>query len=346
MSDELRAGIIGAGFIGRVHAHAVRAAGGTVQRVASSTPQSATAAASRLGAQAYADSAEALIDADDVDVVHVCTPNSLHLALASRAIEAGKPVMCEKPLAVRLLDARLLTTRAAKAGVVTAVPFVYRFYPGVREIRSRVAAGEGGPLHMMRGAYLQDWQVAGAPAGWRGEHGEGGEFRAFADIGVHWCDVVEFVSGQRITQLSARTTNSGTQTTMQFTTDRGVSGSVVVSQVAAGHKNGLTFSLDGFDASYRFDQENPEIVRISSAAETRVLHRGSPGLSPRQSVLPPGHPQGYQDGFNAFVADAYAAIGGDAPDGLPTFTDGLRAALLTDAVITSSKSSTWVQVPS
>ncbi|WP_300009227.1 Gfo/Idh/MocA family oxidoreductase [Pseudonocardia sp.] len=346
MSDTLRAGIIGAGFIGTVHAHAVRAAGSTVQRVVASTPQRTAAAASRLGAQTGADSVRELIEADDVDVVHVCTPNSLHLDLASRAIEAGKPVICEKPLAVRLADAGLLADRAAAAGVVASVPFVYRFYPGVRAIRSRVAAGEGGPLHLMHGSYLQDWQVAGAPAGWRGEHGEGGEFRAFADIGVHWCDLVEFVSGQRIAQLSARTTGSGAQTTMQFTTDRGVSGSVVVSQVAAGHKNGLILALDGFDASYRFDQENPETVRISNAAETRVLHRGSPGLSPRQSILPPGHPQGYQDCFNAFVADTYAAIGGDTPDGLPTFADGLRAARLTDAVVTSSQSSTWVEVPS
>ncbi|MDT7707925.1 MAG: hypothetical protein QOG20_3532 [Pseudonocardiales bacterium] len=345
MSDELRAGIIGAGFIGAVHAHAVRAAGGTVSRVVSASPQSTVEAAARLGAGACADNAEALIEADDVDVVHICTPNSLHVPLARRALEAGKPVICEKPLAVGLPQARLLADLAATSGVVTTVPFVYRFYPAVREIRSRLAAGGGAVLHMLRGSYLQDWQAAGAPAGWRGEAAEGGAFRAFADIGVHWCDLVEFVSGQRITDLNARTTGSGTQTTVQFTTDRGASGSVVVSQVAAGHKNELTFALDGFDTSYRFDQENPETVHIGGSTETRVLHRGSPGLSPRQSILPPGHPQGYQDCFNAFVADSYEAIRGQRPEGLPTFDDGVRAAALTDAVITSSTTSTWVEVP-
>jgi predicted dehydrogenase len=358
MADQLRAGIIGAGFIGAVHAHAVRAAGGVVIRVAASTPDRSAEAAARLGAQAPAATGEELIETDDVDVVHICTPNSLHAPLAHRALAAGKAVVCEKPLATTLDDARALATAAADA--VATVPFVYRFYPAVREARARIAAGEAGPLHLLHGAYLQDWQAGGASAGWRGDSSEGGEHRAFADIGVHWCDLVEFTTGHRITRLLARTSGGGTATSVLFETDSGAAGSVLVSQTALGRRNALRFSLDGADAAYGFDQERPEVLHIGGLDDNRALHRGSPAASEaagRYSVLPPGHPQGYQDCFNAFVADTYAAVRGAqdlpagsstgvAPDGLPTFDDGARAAALTDAVITSSTSSTWVEVPS
>lgn len=346
MADQLRAGIIGAGFIGGVHAHAVRAAGGVVGRVAASTPDRSASAAARLGAAGPAGSAEELIDADDVDVVHVCTPNSLHVPLARRALAAGKPVVCEKPLATSLDDARAL---AADAAATTAtVPFVYRFYPAVREARARVAAGDAGPLHLLHGAYLQDWQAGGAAAGWRGEAAEGGAHRAFADIGVHWCDLVEFVSGHRITRLLARTTGEGTASTVLFETGAGASGSVVVSQTAIGRRNSLRFSVDGAEASYGFDQERPESLLVGGLDGNLTVHRGSPATSPaaaRYSLLPPGHPQGYQDCFDAFVTDTYRAVAGEPPDGLPTFADGERAAALTSAVTTSSATHTWTEVP-
>ena len=346
MTDRLRAGIIGAGFIGGVHAHAVRAAGGEVTRVAASRPDRSKEAAARLGADAAAPSGEALIDADDVDVVHVCTPNSLHVALARRALAAGKPVVCEKPLATTLDDARELA--AIAGGQVATVPFVYRFYPAVRDIRARVRAGDAGPLHLLHGAYLQDWQAAGAPAGWRGDASEGGAHRAFADVGVHWCDLAEFTSGHRITRLLAATAGGGAASTVQFETDGAATGSVVVSQTALGRRNALRISLDGERAAYRFDQEDPETLRVGGTDGDLAVHRGSPASSAdaaRYSLLPPGHPQGYQDCFNAFVADTYAAIRRDAPEGLPGFADGLRAAVLTDAVARSSTSSAWVDVP-
>jgi predicted dehydrogenase len=347
MADYLRAGIIGAGFIGAVHADAVRAARGVVSRVAASSPSRAAEAADRLGALAPANGAEELIDADDVDVVHICTPNALHVPLARRALAAGKPVVCEKPLATTLDDARELMALAAETGVVATVPFVYRFYPTVREARARIADGEAGTLRLLHGHYLQDWQAQGADPGWRGEPVHGGAHRAFADIGVHWCDLVEFLTGHRIAALVARTADGGTQSTVLFATDRGASGSVVVSQTAPGRKNSLVATLEGDDASFGFDQQQPEILRIGTVAENRVVLRGASDSSTaaRYSVLPPGHPQGYQDCFAAFVRDCYAAVRGEHPDGLPTFDDGARSAALLDAVIASSASSTWVEVP-
>jgi predicted dehydrogenase len=133
--DRLRAGIIGAGFMGRVHAHAIRAAGAEVVAVASSSPESAQLGASRLGAARAAQSPAELIAADDIDVVHVCTPNATHLHLATAVIAVGKHVICEKPLATTVSDAQLLADRARRSDVVAAVPFVYRQYAMVREAR-------------------------------------------------------------------------------------------------------------------------------------------------------------------------------------------------------------------
>jgi predicted dehydrogenase len=363
MTDRLRAGIVGAGFIGEVHARAVRAAGGVVTRVAASTPERSKAAAARLGAEGAAESAEALVAAEDVDVVHVCTPNALHVPVAEGALTAGKPVICEKPLATTVEDARRLTTHAERAALVATVPFVYRFYATVREARARIAAGEAGPLRLLHGTYLQDWLSKRDDSNWRVDPALGGASRAFGDIGVHWCDLMEFVTGHRITRLTARTVTAfperrltdgvakvGTEdaATVLFETDQGASGAVVISQVSPGRKNRLWFSFDGAEASFSFDQEQPDSLWIGGRAANQLLMRGAEGTSEaaaRYSVLPAGHPQGYQDCFNAFVADAYATIGGQQPDGLPTFADGLRAALLTEAVVDAAGSQTWVEVP-
>jgi predicted dehydrogenase len=319
-----------------------------VTRVAASTPERARAAASRLGADAAAANADELIDADDVDVVHICTPNTLHSPLAHRALAAGKPVVCEKPLATTVDHARMLHEAAASAGVVATVPFVYRFYPTVRDARAGVSAGELGAPRLLHGHYLQDWQAGGGDAGWRGDPEQGGGHRAFADVGVHWCDLVEFVTGQRITRLIARTGDSGKRTTMLFETDGDADGSVVISQASPGNRNRLQFTVDGPGLSYSFDQQHPEELLIGGVAENRIRYRGDPGqheAAARYSLTPPGHPHGYQDCFNAFVADSYAKIRGERPDGLPTFADGLRAAVLTKAVIDSAGTSGWVAVP-
>jgi predicted dehydrogenase len=353
-----RSGIIGGGFIGTVHAHAVRAAGGVVARVAGSTPDSAAAAAERLHASAAAASAEELIAADDVDVVHVCTPNATHAPLVRAAIAAGKHVVCEKPLAVSEPEAAELHDLAAAAGVTATVPFVYRFYPTVREARARVTGGSTGPLRLLHGSYLQDWLAEDTDDDWRVDPAAGGASRAFADIGVHWCDLVEFVSGHRIVRLAARTvvavpSRAGRPVATEdaavllFETDSGAVGNVTVSQVSPGRKNRLWFSLDGAAESLSFDQENPETLWVGARAVNSQLRRAaadSPAAA-RYSVVPAGHPQGYQDCFDAFVADTYAAIGGQPPDGLPTFADGVRAARLTAAVLESARTSSWVDVP-
>jgi predicted dehydrogenase len=198
------AAIAGAGFIGAVHAHAVRAAGGTVAGVLASTPERSQAAARRLGAGDAYESVEALLDDERVDVVHVCTPNHLHEDLAHRALDAGRHVVCEKPLAADLDGAERLAAQASGLPQCAAVPFVYRYYPTVREARARIASGESGAVHLIHGTYLQDWLLSAQDDNWRVDADLGGASRAFGDIGSHWCDLAEFVTGHRVTRLSAR----------------------------------------------------------------------------------------------------------------------------------------------
>jgi predicted dehydrogenase len=351
---DMRSGIIGTGFIGGVHAYAVRAAGGVLAHVAGESPEHAAAAARRLGAEHACASVEELINADDVDVVHVCTPNALHVPQAEAAIRAGKHVICEKPLATDPADARRLVEAAADAGLVAAVPFVYRFYPSVREARARIGAGDAGPLWLLHGSYLQDWLAGSDAINWRVDPKLGGASRAFGDIGVHWCDLMEFTTGHRITRLIARMATAYPDRITEdgavvlFDTDRGASGSVVVSQVSLGRKNRLWFEFDGPSASYAFDQELPDSLWVGGKRGNQVVPRGPDtfsGPAAGYARLPAGHPQGYQDSFTAFVADVYAAIGGHKPDGLPVFADGLRAAVLTAAVVESAADETWVEVP-
>src|SRR3954447_9376495 len=204
MASELRAGIAGAGFIGAVHARSARLAGARIAAVAASTPESARNAADAFGAERAAASAEELVQAPDIDVVHICTPNYLHLELAESALAAGKHVVCEKPLALDGTGAQRLVDAASGTGVQAAVPFVYRYYPTVREARERVRGGSTGDLRLLHGAYLQDWLLRPDDDNWRVDEALGGPSRAFADIGSHWCDLAQFISGHRITRLSAR----------------------------------------------------------------------------------------------------------------------------------------------
>lgn len=339
-------------MVGSVHAHAVHWAGGELTAVAGSSAESSRAACERLNARRAATAAE-IVQADDIDVVHVCTPNHLHHDVVLAALTAGKHVICEKPLATTLADAQELAEAAAQTALVTAVPFVYRWYASVREARERI--GQISPW-LMHGGYLQDFKALARPSGWRSDPAKAGVSLTFGDIGSHWCDLMEFVTGQRITAVSAvqgstSADHPGRQdgVILLFRTDRNAVGSVIVSQSSPGRKNQLCFSFDGQSNSVMFDQEHPDELVVGGLRANTVVLRDRAALSAtaaRYSILPGGHPQGYQDCFNLFVADVYAAIRtGQAPDGLATFVDGLRAAHIDAAVSASIAGGDWVEVP-
>ena len=377
--EALRIAICGTGFIGRVHARSARLAGAEVVAVAASSLASAREAASDLQVEQVFATSEELVEAPGIDVVHLCTPNHLHEPLALKALAAGKHVVCEKPVAFDGAGATRIGEAAAAAGRVVTVPFVYRYHPMVREARARVAAGELGQLRLLHGSYQQDWLLTPDDTNWRVDGALGGPSRAFADIGSHWCDLVEFAAGHRITRLLARLTTavperavagptSHTATfspagpgaehrsvatedvaTVLFETDGGAVGTLLVSQISPGRKNRLWFELDGEAAAVVFDQEQPEVLWIGRRDGATVLPRDPAQLAPdaaRLATLPAGHAQGYNDCFELFVADTYAAIRGDAPAGLPAIGDGVRAATITDAVLASARADTWIEVPS
>jgi predicted dehydrogenase len=375
MSRGVRIAIAGAGFIGAVHARSALLAGGRLVGVAASTPARSERAAARLGAERAFATAEELVVAPDVDVVHICTPNHLHRPLAEAALAAGKHVICEKPLALDVLGAQALVDAAVEAGRQAAVPFVYRYYPTVREARERVSSGASGAVRLIHGNYLQDWLMRPEDDNWRVDEQLGGASRAFADIGSHWCDLAEFVTGHRITRVCARmmtavpertrsaprsafergngsgeTREVGTEdaAVVQFETDRGAIGTTVISQVSPGRKNQLYLEIAGAEESLAFNQEEPESLWRGRREAAIVVKRDAESLSPaaaHYAVLPAGHPQGYADCFEAFVAEVYAAVAsGEPPEGLPLFADGLRSARITEAVLSSAREERWVEV--
>jgi predicted dehydrogenase len=371
---KLGIAIVGTGMIGAVHRRAALLAGAEVRGVAASSSQRAREIAQAWDvARAYGDIGEIIAD-PQVQVVHVCTPNHLHRTMAQAALEAGKHVICEKPLATTVDDARALAALAASTGLVATVPFVYRYHPVVREARARIAQGELGPLRLIHGSYLQDWLLDPTSNNWRVDPALGGASRVFADIGSHWCDLVEWVGGERFVDVTAtfatviaergaitgqsfttpaaggamQAVSSEDVATAMFRTAAGTLASLTVSQVSAGRRNRLWFEIDGARASVAFNQEDPERLWIGLPDQREEVFVRGPGAGSaeqrRLAVLPAGHAQGYGNCFEAFVADTYRAIEGERPEGLPTFEDGLRSALIVDRVVTSARTHAWTSI--
>jgi len=374
LQPQARSAIIGAGFIGHVHARAIRAAGGELVAVADRDMGSAAAAAGTMGAtDAYPD-ALSLIENADVDVVHICVPNDLHVQLTLAALAAGKNVVCEKPVATTLADAKSVQSAAHRLQRLVAVPFVYRYHPVVRHAQELIARGDLGAVTLIHGSYLQDWLLRETDSNWRVDPDTGGASRAFADIGSHWCDLVQYVTEDSIMKVSAMlrtvqekrssaeaTSSSGAVDEGQWqhvttediavasmVTRRGALVNLTVSQVSPGRKNRLWFEIDGTEASVVFNQERPDELLVGRREVTELIRRDPLALLPGGAALaylPAGHAQGYQDCFNAFIADVYQSIRSDEPvPGLPTIDHGVAAVALTEAVLASHAAAAWTNV--
>lgn len=386
MSAAISVGVIGTGFVGAQHVEALaRLPGVKVVAVSASTRASASAAATRMGVARAARDARAIATDPSIDVVHVCTPNHLHGEAVKAAIEAGKHVICEKPLAVDAREASQLVDAAASTDRLAVLCHNYRFYPMIAELRARVAAGGLGEIHTVRGHYLQDWLLHPTDANWRLDPARGGRSRAIADIGSHWIDLAEVLVGRQLSSVLAdvrtviprrvrgsRPTFSTPSDAATHPTDEewfevatedeaalllrfggGIAGRLSVSQVAAGHKNDLRVSLDGAAASATWLQERPDELRIGhrdhpNETLQRSTSPGGPGAA--LARLPAGHPEGWADGLRNLFAAAYAVIRGevgpdDLPIPLPTFEDGLRHQLAAEAALESSASGRWVEIP-
>ncbi|MCV2514409.1 Gfo/Idh/MocA family oxidoreductase, partial [Leclercia pneumoniae] len=304
----INVGIIGSGFIGPAHIEALRRLG-CVQVVAlcdGSFAQAQEKAQALNIPHAYA-SVEALLAHPDLHVVHNCTPNHLHAEINRQILRAGKHVFSEKPLCMTPEEARELVTLAEQAGVIHGVSFVYRQFAMVRQAASMARDGTVGRLFAAHGSYLQDWMLLETDYNWRVDAALGGASRAVADIGSHWCDTVQFITGRRITEVMAdlaivwptRKANvAGNQTfshaaeaeyedkpvtTEDFGSvllrfDDGSKGSFSVSQVSAGRKNRLSVEINGSECALAWDQEVPQQLWIGRRAEANQLLTDDPGL--------------------------------------------------------------------
>jgi predicted dehydrogenase len=369
----MRVVIVGAGMIGAAHLRAARDAGAEVIGVVASTPARSQQVAAEWGVpNGYASLEEAL--ADRPDAVHVCTPNGTHAEYALAAAAAGVHLLLEKPIGMSVAEGEQIVEAVEAAGIVATVPFVYRFHPMVREIRARRLAGELGEILLIHGTYLQDWLASPDASSWRVDPVLGGPSRAFADVGSHWADLAEFVTGERFASVSAAMSiaypdrpatagatfggdSSGSQDRIEvstedvamatFRTERGILANTVISQVSAGRKNRVWIEIDGSKSSAVFDQEHPESAWFGTTRGATIIRRGEGDVAPdqaRMSRIAAGHSQGWTDAFAQYVADSYSAMRGEHPEGLPTIQDGLRSLRVVDAVLHSSLSAAWMSL--
>jgi predicted dehydrogenase len=380
---RLRAAVVGTGFVGPFHVDAVRRGGyADVVAIVGSDRGRTAARAAALGVERWSVDVREVLSDPTVDVVHVCTPNRTHVEIATAALEAGKHVVVEKPVALELGEARALAGLARRLGRHAAVAYTYRGYPMVRRARRLVADGHLGDLRLVHGAYIQDWLAEPTDYNWRVEPELSGASRAVADIGSHWFDTAEFITGLRaeavladlatfIPQRRRPTTAtvafgapSGPSEPVDIRTEDaaailvrfggGARGACVVSQISPGRKNAFSLEIAGANRSLDWAQEDPEHLWLRDRAEARLLTRGledSPVEATRGvPSLPAGHPEGWAEAFRDLLRPFYAAIAsgeppppsGSAP--YPTLEDGARGIAFVEAVLESARSERWTPI--
>jgi predicted dehydrogenase len=378
--SEVGAAVIGTGFIGTVHVEALRRIGVQVRGVLGSTPERGQARAATLGVpRAYA-SLEALLEDPSVEIVHVTSPNDLHLPQTRQILEAGRHVVCEKPLAMSAMESRELVDLAARTGLVNAANFNIRYYPLNQHAHDVVTSGAIGDVRLVTGRYFQDWLLLDSDWNWRLEPGRGGALRAVGDIGSHWLDLMTFVTGQRVVAVMAElatfietrreptgpvetfSTEVATETvTRAIATEdaavvllrfeNGARGAVSISQISAGRKNSLQYEIDGSRSSVAWDSEQPDQIWFGhreAANEVLIKNPALMGAAGRAAAaLPGGHVEGFGDTFGAHFRAIYADVvaGGPAAEpSYPTFADGHDEMLVNDAIAESSRTGRWVDV--
>jgi predicted dehydrogenase len=376
----IRTGIIGTGFVSAHHVDAIRRTGlGQVVAIAGRELARTVERAAELGIDGAFGDGRALIEDPGIDVVHVCTPNGSHAELAAAAIEAGRHVVVEKPLALDSGAARELVALAEAHGVHAMVAFTYRGYPMVRRMRDLVAAGELGEVRLAHGHYLQDWLSRESDYNWRIDPAIGGESRAVADIGSHWFDTIEFVTGRRVAAVQAdiatfirerdrplaRAVAFGSSdgptervriqsedaATILVRFDEEAIGTCVVSQVSPGHKNDFSIEVTGSERSIRWFQEAPELAWLGGIDASTELSRRPDATTSGIPSLPAGHPEGWGEAFRDLFRPFYGAIAaGDDPRSpgfvapYPTLRDGARAVAFVEAVLASAAAGRWVEL--
>jgi len=381
MSTKIRVGVAGLGFIGPVHIESLRRIPGVeVVAVADSTIEDAQKKAAQLSVpEAFGDFGD-MVSSGHIDAVHICTPNQLHYEMVKTALQAGIHVVCDKPLAMNSSQGQELVKLASASGLVHAINFNLRYYPLVHHMKSLFSQGKVGPLYSVQGSYLQDWLLLDTDYNWRLEKDQSGNSKAVADIGSHLLDLIEYVTGDHITDICADfktahpfrkkprgniETYSGklNKEALEYDEVRietedyaaillkfasGASGVAVVSQVAAGRKNQCRVEFNGGQASLCWNSESPNELWIGSRDEPNSLLMKDPALmEPEASAIssyPGGHQEGFADTSKQLFFQVYKDIRNGKPSenpSYPTFKDGLRELRLCDAIIASQEEQRW-----
>jgi predicted dehydrogenase len=375
----IRTAVVGTGFMGRVHLEMLR----RVEHVEVVGIVGRNSVAARQLGSAFGVprlSLEDVLQDRSILAVHLCTPNALHFAQTREALLAGKHVLCEKPLATSVEEAEELAALAAKKDVRNAVCHNLRYYPMVQQIRRMREDGDLGEILVVQGTYSQDWLLYETDWNWRVSTKDGGPSRCMADVGSHWFDLAEHLTGLRVTALctdlqtfhttrkqprgpvetfaNKLTSDSDTVDTQIDTEDMGAvlfrmgraRGAMTASQVSAGRKNRLSIEIYGTKAGVAWDQERPDELWIGHRDSPNCVIVKDPSLlkpaARAYADLPGGHSEGYDDTFKQVFRRFYRSIADpNAPRDYPQFADGLRQLVILRAELESSRTHAWVDVP-
>lgn len=382
MSPHYTAAVIGTGFIGPVHVEGLRRAGIRVAGIVGSTADKSCAAANTLGLEGRYESFEDVLADDTVDAVHLATPNRLHFEQAAAVLRAGKHVMCEKPLAMNSRESAELVQVAAASGLAAGVAYNIRFYPLCLEAALRAAGRDFGDILHINGSYTQDWLLHATDFNWRVLAADGGALRAVADIGTHWLDLVQFITGRKVTAVCAdlQTVHShrkrplgGAETfsgqagavtqnesiavstedagCVMLKFESGARGALHVSQTTAGRKNCLRFEIAGSRQAMAWNSEQPNTLWMGHRDRPNESLIRDPALLSRDAgaltSYPGGHNEGFPDTFKQLFRAFYGYIAaGDfaKPPPFPTFGDGHREIQLCESILVSHHEQRWVAV--
>lgn len=380
--QNIKSAIVGAGFMGPVHTEALKRLGVQVVGILGvddAESKKAQAALSLL--KAYRNLEEIL--ADDIDVVHITTPNKLHYEMAKAALNAGKHVLCEKPLAMNSRQSAELVELAKKTGLVAGVNYNIRFYPLNLQARQKVVSGEIGDVYSIVGSYVQDWLLYPTDYNWRVLANEGGALRAVADIGTHWLDLVQTITGLTVVAVNAdlrtihpvrkrptgevetfsgkvqqilATENVEIDTedcgTILLKFNNGAIGNLWVSQTTAGRKNCLRYEIAGAKSAIFWDSEEPNVIWLGHRDKPNERLMKDPGLLTDDvrpfANYPGGHNEGFPDTFKQCFRAFYSYLAkGDwgAKPQFPTFEQGHHEIVLCEAILKSNKEQKWVSIP-
>ncbi|HEY7392816.1 MAG TPA: Gfo/Idh/MocA family oxidoreductase [Bryobacteraceae bacterium] len=378
---QWNAAVIGGGFVGRVHLEAIRRLGHVnIAALADPKLEKAEQLAAEFSIGRAGTDYHDILQDPTIDAVHICTPNHLHFPIVMAALEAGKHVVCEKPLAVSVEEAKALVGAAARTGKRNCVCHNLRYYPAVQHMRGLREAGELGEILVVQGSYLQDWLAEETDWNWRVLSSVGGPSRCMADIGSHWFDMAEHVTGSRVSALCAdlqtfhqtrKRPKANTETfagkllepgdydvapidtedfgAVLFQLGDRARGVMTASQISRGRKNRLSIEIYGSKSSVAWDQERPDELWLGFRNTNNQVLVKDPALlregARRYADLPGGHSEGYDDTFKQVFRRFYASLENpQCEPEYPQFRDGLRQLQILEASLVSSRRRAWVKV--